>query len=161
LNFYKKRESIMNVSCLCSEQRVEVTGEPVLRFKCHCLICQKVYGKPFSDVVVVKSSQVSMPPDSSIEFTRHSLPPAVNRGVCPSCNKPVVAFLPLAPFFGLAFIAAENFPESVELPEPVVHLFYHRRIEDANDSLPKSSGYLGSQWAVARHLVPALLAHSA
>jgi hypothetical protein len=147
----------MKISCSCSEQHAVVTGNPLLRFKCHCQICQKVYGKPFSDFVVVKSSQVSIPPDTSIEFAKHRLPPALNRGLCPSCNKPVIAFLPLAPFFGLAFIPVENFPENVKLPEPVVHLFYNRRIEDANDSLPKSSGYLGSQWAVARHLVPALL----
>lgn len=139
---------IVQSSCLCAERWVEVSGQPVLRFKCHCKSCQKVYGQPAADIVVVKSSQIRKPVDPLIQFARHRLPPSIRRGVCPACLKPVVAFLPLAPFFGLAFLPADNFPKNVVLPEPDFHLFYDRRVADIDDPLPKLSGYWASQWMV-------------
>jgi hypothetical protein len=113
-----------------------------------------VYRKPFADIVAVRSNQVINP---RIRFTKHRFPPAVNRGVCPSCNNPVVAFLPLASVLGLAFIPAVNFFKEYELPKPVLHSFYDRRVVDVDDHLPKFNGYWQSQWAVASHLVSTIL----
>ncbi|MFT6904140.1 MAG: hypothetical protein ACJAS1_000790 [Oleiphilaceae bacterium] len=143
-------------SCQCRKSQVLVSGEPILRFNCHCKICQKVYGKPFADIVVVQSKQVSKPLDLSIQFTKHRLPPSVNRGICSYCQNPVIALLPLAPFFGLAFVPAENFPKGFQLPEPKFHSFYNSRVVDIDDCVPKINGYLGSQWAVASHFLSAL-----
>jgi len=144
-------------SCTCGEKAVLVKGSPVIRFICHCKICQKVYRKPFADIVAVRSSQIVKPIDSGIYFAKHRSPPAVNRGVCISCHNPVVAFLPLAPFFGLAFIPAFNFPEEAELPKPLLHSFYDRRVEDVDDDLPKFDGYWLSQWAVSSRFISAML----
>jgi hypothetical protein len=143
-------------SCQCRKSKVLVSGEPILRFNCHCKICQKVYGKPFADIVAVKSKQISQPLNQLIQFTKHRLPPSVNRGVCSYCQNPVVALLPLAPFFGLAFVPSENFPEGFILPEPRLHSFYDSRVADIDDSLPKINGYFASQWAVASHFLAAL-----
>tara|TARA_R110002072_G_scaffold140765_8_gene285235 strand:- start:25354 stop:25713 length:360 start_codon:yes stop_codon:yes gene_type:complete len=116
-----------------------------------------VYRKPFANIVAVKSNQIIKPIDPAIRFTKHRLPPSVNRGVCPSCNSPVVAFLPLAPTFGLAFIPAENFSEVFELPKPILHSFYDRRVGDVDDQLPKFNGYWPSQWALASRFVSTIL----
>jgi hypothetical protein len=144
----------ISCSCPCGDSEVIVKNHPVIRFICHCKICQEVYRKPFADIVAVRSNQVINP---RIRFTKHRFPPAVNRGVCPSCNNPVVAFLPLAPVLGLAFIPAVNFFKEYELPKPVLHSFYDRRVVDVDDHLPKFNGYWQSQWAVASHLVSTIL----
>ncbi len=128
----------------------------MLRFLCHCRICQSVYGKPYADIVAVRSTQVEKPLAPSIRFGKHRAPPAVSRGVCTACNAPVVGFLPLVPGFGLAFVPAANFPQSALLPAPQLHTFYHRRVADVADALPKVSGYWHSQWAVTRRFLAGL-----
>jgi hypothetical protein len=147
-------------SCPCRESEVIVKNHPVIRFICHCKICQGVYRKPFADIVAVRSNQVIKPINPSIRFAKHRFPPAINRGVCFSCNSPVVALLPLAPAFGLSFIPAVNFFKEYELPKPVLHLFYDRRVDDADDDLPKFNGYWQSQWAVSSHFFSAILRRS-
>ncbi|MBA6232866.1 MULTISPECIES: GFA family protein [unclassified Colwellia] len=144
-------------SCPCEESEVIVKNHPVIRFICHCKICQEVYRKPFADIVAVRSNQVIKPINPTIRFAKHRFPPAVNRGFCPSCNSPVVAFLPLAPAFGLSFIPAENFSKDYELPKPVLHSFYDRRVDDVDDNLPKFNGYWPSQWAVSSRFVSTIL----
>lgn len=143
--------------CTCGETKISFSGEPLLRVLCHCRICQEVYGAPFSDFVMLRSQQIIKPIDSSIAFAKHRTPPALSRGVCPSCLKPVVAFMPLAPFFGLAFIPTANLPSEAVTLEPAIHSFYDRRVKDIEDSLPKVSGYWASQWAVTRRFLSALM----
>ena len=149
----------MNLSCQCpcGQQSFEVTGQPVMRFICHCTICQKVYKKPFADIIAVKSSQVVKPLGHGILFAKHRRYPNVNRGICVACNNPVVGFMPVAPMFGLAFIPAANFVNQDTLPSPTIHTFYHRRLSEVDDGLPKVSGYLKSQWAVTRDFMVNLL----
>ncbi|ULQ45575.1 GFA family protein [Flagellatimonas centrodinii] len=144
-------------TCPCGSERVEITGAPVMRFICHCRICQQVYGQPFADIVAVRSSQVVKRLSPNLRFGKHRPPPAVNRGVCAACNKPVVAFLPLAPMLGLAFVPAANFPGSAALPAPALHSFYDRRVGDVDDALPKVSGYWASQWAVSSRFMRSLV----
>ena len=144
-------------SCPCGKSKILITGSPVIKFICHCKICQEVYRKPFAEIVAVRSNQIAKPIDPAIQFTKHRYPPAVNRGVCPSCNNPVVALLPLAPSFGLAFIPAANFSEGFELPKPLLHSFYDRRVNDVDDLLPKVNGYWSSQWAVSSRFISAIL----
>jgi hypothetical protein len=144
-------------SCPCGETRTSFMGEPLLRVLCHCKICQEVYGAPFADFVMLRSQQITKPVEPGIRFAKHRAPPAVNRGVCPSCHKPVVAFMPLAPCLGLAFVPTANLPSEAMALEPALHSFYDRRIEDVHDSLPKVCGYWASQWAVTRRFLSALL----
>lgn len=146
----------MKCSCPCGKQNFEVMGKPVMRFICHCKICQKVYRKPFADIVAVKSSQVVKPLNDGILFAKHRSYPNVNRGVCEACNNPVVGFMPVAPMFGLSFIPAANFADQSALPAAMMHTFYDRRVNDVADSLPKVSGYWSSQWAVTRDFMAGL-----
>lgn len=147
--------------CPCGQQQIAVFGQPVMRFICHCEICQKVYAKPFADIVAVRASQVAKPLSPGIRFTKHRPPPAVKRGVCPACNNPVVALLPLLPGFGLAFVPAANFSPQHVLPDPSLHAFYHRRLADVADTLPKFSGYWASQWGIVSHFAGAWLPRAA
>ncbi len=147
----------LDCSCPCGESKFVVEGTLVLRFICHCKICQAVYKKPYADVTALPANYVALPADQKIKFHRYRSPPALRRGTCPSCENPVVGFLQLMPFFGLAFVPSVNFPTEVTLPEPSLHIFYDRRISDVVDDLPKFSGYWGCQWAVTQRFMTAMM----
>ena len=53
----------------------------------------------------------------------------------------------------VAFVPSRNFERPSELPEPSLHIFYHRRVADATDPLPKVSGYWASEIAVSRLMI--------
>lgn len=144
-------------NCQCGKTQVSYQGEPLLRFRCHCVICQAVYKQPYADIVLFKSQQITKPIDTSIEFKKHRAPPAVNRGLCPSCHKPVLAVMPLAPYVGLAFIPFANLPQDIAVPPPAFDTFYHRRTADLNDAIPKVTGYWASQWVVTKAAFAAML----
>lgn len=149
--------SVTDSSCPCGRSHVAVSGSPALRFICHCTICQSVYRKPFADIVAIRAGQVETPIDRCVEFKRYKNPPALRRGVCSSCDNPVVAFLPLTPFFGLAFVPSANLPPGTWLPEPSLHVFYERRVSDVDDAVRKVSGFWPSQWEVTSRFVSGLL----
>jgi len=137
-------------ACPCGESRFTVDGAPILRVLCHCRICQSVYEQPFADVTAYLAGAISLPENNLVQFKRYRPPPALRRGTCPSCSAPVVGFLRLAPFVQLAFVPSKNFPGAAALPLPSAHIFYHRRVNDAHDSLPKISGYWASEFAVTQ-----------
>lgn len=137
-------------ACPCGQSTFTVSGVPISRFFCHCEICQSLYKHPFSDVTFFWAGAISLPAGDSIQFQRYRLPPALRRGVCAVCSAPVVGFLRLAPFVQLAFVPSNNFSVPAALPSPSAHIFYHRRVCDAQDSLPKVSGYWPSELAVTK-----------
>jgi hypothetical protein len=54
-------------------------------------------------------------------------------------------------------VPSELLAGSVALPPIAARVFYDKRIAEAEDEVPRYSGYLASQWAVTRRLLPALL----
>jgi hypothetical protein len=137
-------------ACPCGQSTFVVNGTPALRLLCHCQVCQAVYKQPYADVTAFWAGAISLPEDHSIQFRRYRAPPALRRGTCRSCGAPVVGFLRLAPFVQLAFVPSRNFPVPAALPMASAHIFYHRRIADEHDSLPKISGYWRSELAVTK-----------
>jgi len=142
-------------SCRCGSSKFAVNGESLCRFFCHCTICQSVYKKPFADVTAFRARDVELPMNSKVEFKRLRAPPAVNRGICPDCNSPVVGFLSLIPGMSVGFVPSANFQDRSELPESFAHIFYQSRAGDVSDAVPKVSGYWRSEWAVAQNLIAA------
>ena len=132
-------------------------GEPIARFYCHCTICQSFNGRPYADVTVFPARAVTLPDNSGVTFRRYRPPPAIDRGSCPACGGPVVEFMTRGPLKMLAFAPSQDFERPSELPEPSLHMFYHRRAADATDSLPKVSGYWASEMAVSRTIFGGLL----
>jgi len=134
-------------ACSCGASRFTVNGRPITRLLCHCLICQSIYRQPFADVTEFWAGAVHISDENKIQFKKHRPPPAVSRGTCPSCGAPVVGFMRLAPFARLAFVPSRNFSSPAELPAPSAHIFYHRRLKDVADELPKVNGYWPSKLA--------------
>ena len=70
---------------------------------------------------------------------------------------PVVGFLRLAPFVQLAFVPAMNLPRRAGLPRPSAHIFYHRRVKDSGDRVPKISGYRPSELYATKLILAGML----
>ena len=142
-------------SCECGACWFEVHISPKARFRCHCLICQAFNGKPFADVVAVPAKDVVLKNGGNISFKKYRPPPNFNRGVCRTCGKPVVEVAGVGPF-KVMFIPASTFEPEARLPPVRMDIFYHRRVLDMPDSLPKYSGYFASEWAVGKMIMRGL-----
>lgn len=136
--------------CPCGINQFSVSGEPIVRFFCHCTICQKKYDAPFADVVLFKLSDVTMP-DRAVSYGRYKRFVAIDRGICDHCHKPVMAKMGKDDK-GYAFITAQNFTEPEALPKSAMHVFYGTRKTDMQDALPKYSNWFSSQMAFLKLL---------
>jgi hypothetical protein len=137
-------------SCPCGRATFAIDGRLLTRFICHCQICQSLYKAPYADVTAFWAGSITVKDEGSLEYKRYRAPPALQRGTCRGCGAPVLGYMRLAPFVRLAFVPARNIKSALALPEPVAHIFYQRRQEAANDTLPKFSSYLSSELAVTR-----------
>ena len=131
--------------CPCGVNQFSVSGEPIVRFFCHCSICQTKYDAPFADVVLFKLSDVTMP-DQAVSYGKYKRFVAIDRGICDHCHKPVMAKMGKDDK-GYAFITAQNFTDPEALPKSAMHVFYGTRKTDMQDALPKYSNWFSSQMA--------------
>lgn len=138
-------------SCPCGASSFEITAAPILRFYCHCKICQRLYQQPFADATVLRLSDVVLPESNDIEFNKYRKVAAIERGTCSQCHKPVIAIAGSGAK-GLAFVAAQNYSNKQILPDAKMHIFYGSRAAEVTDDLPKYKGYLRSQFAVIRSM---------
>ncbi len=142
----------MNQSCQCpcGSNQFSTHGEPIVRFFCHCSICQEKYSAPFADVVLFKLGDVTVP-DQAVTFGKYKRVAAIDRGICDHCHKPVMAKMGKDEK-GYAFIAAQNFANPDALPESKMHVFYGTRTADIDDALPKYKNWFSSQLAFLKLL---------
>ena len=142
--------------CPCGSTKFYLKKLPFVRFYCHCEICQKLYNSAYNDVVVIKSKNVVLK-QNGVQFKKYRKPPALDRGICEQCKKPVAGFFRGIPGLRLAFINADNILDKSSLPRPLGHIFYHRKKEYVEDELPKFSGYWRSQIKVCQWIMTKLL----
>ena len=144
-------------SCRCGRTRFSHQGVPIVRYYCHCLICQSFYRRPFADVTMVRASNLSILDIENVEFRRHRPPPALQRGACHHCGFPVASFLRSVPFVHEASVPSMNFPDQSRLPEPGFHIFYHHRVADIDDEFPKYRGHWKSEWVAGKRVIATLI----
>lgn len=142
--------------CACGTVGLTTTAAPLLRGICHCTICQSFNQAPFADITVYRARDVQVTGLDGVEFETYRPPPAVQRGKCGACRKPAIEYLKLPGLPKLAIVPSANLAVVADLPEPALHIFYHRRVADATDELPRFSGYLRSQLAFSLRLAGAL-----
>ena len=136
-------------SCSCCSNTYTINHAPMARFICHCKICQEYTGQAYNDITVLLKPDVSELNLMRTKFRRCKLPPNISRGLCKRCNKPSIE---MAMGGNLVLIPTNNYPDIAALPEPTMHLFYNRRVEDINDDLPKYKGFAQSQAMIVKTL---------
>ena len=143
--------------CECGKAHFEVVGKPVFRSICHCQFCQQFNQGPFADIMVFRHKDIKLAAQDAVTFESNAKPEMLQRGKCNSCQKPVIEYLnvPLMP--GLTIVPSDTLQSDVAMIKPSFHAFYHRRQQDAEDSLPKYSGFVLSQMRFMMHVIKGLL----
>ncbi len=138
-------------TCGCGATRFRTLGAPLFRIFCHCTICQKFNKAPFADVLVYRGEDVAVPQAGAVSFDTYKPPPNVQRGKCATCGQPAIEVFsaPLMP--KLTMIPRPMFLADAELQSPVAHIFYDKRVSDAEDTKPKHLGYMRSQLAFLKY----------
>ena len=142
-------------SCTCGKVTLEIKGTPLLRFICHCTICQRFNSAPYGDAIVYLSAIVKEPDAESVSFTAYKPPPNVQRGKCIACASPIVEQLKTPLFPKLTIIPTAKHEAQADLPAPFAHLFYDQRVAEVNDQIPKHKGFWLSQLAFVKQLIAA------
>lgn len=128
-------------SCFCGEVVVKCRDQPRSVSYCHCTICRRLTGAPFSAQALFPSAMadVELEPGAKLQSLQTSR--AVTRQRCATCQSPVRATL-----FGGKFSAIPlgmlgrwtSVVDGVENPlQPQHHLHYAERVMDVVDGLPK------------------------
>ncbi len=131
--------------CECGHTAFEVKGKPSLRMICHCTICQKFNGAPHADILAYKTKQVKMPAEDIVIFTTYKRPPNVQRGKCAKCQQAAIEVFDMPLFPKLTMVPVSMLPDQAILPEPAAHMFYEKRVADAQDDIAKRHGFIASQ----------------
>ncbi len=141
-------------SCSCCSNTYMINNTPIARFICHCTICQEYTGQAYNDVTVLLKPDVSELTLMRTKFRRWKLPPNISRGLCKRCNKPSIE---MAMGGNLILVPTNNYANAEALPEPSMHLFYNRRVEDIEDDLPKYKGFVQSQAMIVKALAQGMI----
>ena len=138
--------------CSCGHTTFEVIGEPIFRVICHCTICQKYNTSAYADILVYKSAQIKAPSEDVVNLETYKPPPNVKRGQCSHCHQAAIEVFEMPLFPKLTMVPAQMFESNDHLPDAKAHLFYEKRIEDADDEIPKRQGFISSQLAFFKNL---------
>ena len=147
----------LSCQCACGAVRYTARAAPLLRFICHCTICQAFNQAAHGDYAVFRLGDVELPPPESVRYGAYRPPPAIQRGQCAVCGKPALEVMRLPALPQLAFVPTATVRDRDALPAPALHTFYHRRLADHDDGLPKFNRYWPSQIAFMWKLLGAML----
>ncbi|MFT4763730.1 MAG: hypothetical protein ACI9OH_000820 [Oleispira sp.] len=137
----------LSCRCECGQTQVKVTKPPMLRFHCHCTICQALYQQPFSDVTVMWAKDAKLTKSEHVEYQRPGL--LLKRGLCTQCQQPIFATMTLFPGLKFAFVPGNRYDDQADLPHASAHIFYHRSQSERDDGLLKVRGFIKSELAIS------------
>jgi hypothetical protein len=146
-------DSEVNGRCSCGHARFHIQGEPLVRAFCHCTICQEFNQAGYADITIFRERDVTLPNQATLKYISYAFPPMLQRGKCLKCRKPVIEYLSIPPLPKLIIVPSGNITDKTRIPEPSLHLFYHSRVADINDLLPKKIGYIKSQLALCHKMI--------
>ena len=148
-----------NAQCDCGTVKYEITGQPLVRGFCHCTICQAVNDASYADIMLYRGKDVKLPDNTLLAFNAEKFPPILQRGKCKACHKLSIEYFNVFPGVQLIVVPTGVIQDTAVIPDPSLHIFYHSRVADIDDPLPKYSGYLKSQMAFGKQLLSALVAN--
>nr|WP_101067525.1 hypothetical protein [Roseovarius salinarum] len=125
--------------------RLRLRGAPLFRALCHCTIRQAFNDAPRADICVFRDRDVIRNARETVASRVHKQPPFVRRGTCTDCGRPAMETLWLPMLPRMVAIPSGSIAAGSAIRPPDFNMFYHRRQADAEDALPKHSGFLSSQ----------------
>jgi hypothetical protein len=99
---------------------------------------------------------MALPPATAVSFDTYKPLPNIQRGKCAACGQPAIVVFAAPVLPRLVSIPRSMFRSDAELPSPVAHIFYDKRVSDAEDLYPKHQGYFRSQIAFLKYLRSAI-----
>jgi hypothetical protein len=140
------------IRCACGAVALQLGAAPLFAMLCHCTICQRFNDSDYADFLVYRRRDVTGITDAPIEYSRLRPPPNVDRGKCARCGTPVLERFRVPGLGDWAMIPRAVHGDAARSHPPGGHLFYHRRVRDIDDELPKYTGYWRSEFAFLRQL---------
>lgn len=134
-----------SAQCACGKNQFILLNKALLRVICHCEICQEFNQAPYADILIFNAKDVDLPENHRVEFKAYTSPPLVQRGKCKECHNPAIELLDMPMVPALRIIPVGNLVDKQALPAVDMHSFYHRRVADVDDGVPKYSGFVRSQ----------------
>lgn len=128
-----------------------------MRAICHCTICQAFNQADYADITMFREDNVDLPDKKLVDYQTYSSTKLVQRGKCVNCEQPVAEYMQLGPLGKIIAVPTANISTDALLPEPALHIFYHRRVVDVDDGLPKYSSFWSSQFAFSSKLLGRLV----
>jgi hypothetical protein len=118
--------TITHVRCGCGVVEVQLTGEPLAQYICHCDDCQVVHGRAFA-VAIYPASAVVVTRGEASAFTLRTSP----RTKCSRCATYLFAEVPDYPFRG---VNGDLLPDGRFIPE--FHVQCRFAAAQVDDELP-------------------------
>ena len=136
--------------CPCGTNQFSVSGEPIVRFFCHCSICQDKYNAPFADVALFKLSSVALP-EQAVTYGQYKRFVAIDRGICDDCHKPCHGQNGRRGKRLCIYCSTEFRQPGGPAGQQHACVLRHP-CHDVDDLLPKHHNWLSSQWAFLKLL---------
>ena len=133
-------------ACFCGNVRYEVSADPMDAKLCHCRACQVLHGAPMQWAAIFHKHHVRVTAGlDSLRFFNSELGGNDRNLPCKvSCNVCGTLIADEGRRMWLAFPTLFDFGPETGTPEtfkPTCHIFYHQRVIDICDNLPKWSGH--------------------
>jgi hypothetical protein len=126
------------IQCQCGAVKVEVEGEPVAQFYCHCDDCQSVHGAGYIPVMMFPATAVKIVQGELGDWMRKVTP----RRTCRACGVRMFAE-PLGGKMGVVGVLANLFPKGRF--KPTFHCQCQHAMLPVRDGLPHYKGF-PSMW---------------
>jgi hypothetical protein len=117
----------IQITCRCGAIAVDLDGEPVAQFYCHCDDCQAVHGAAYVPVALFRADAVKVARGNPTEWKLKVTP----RITCPECGTRIFAEPPGFPMRG---VTAYLLPPGIF--EPTFHLQCQFALIPVKDDLP-------------------------
>ncbi|MGV3527241.1 MAG: GFA family protein [Candidatus Sericytochromatia bacterium] len=147
---------MLNTFCHCQAEAFAHPPAPLFRLICHCKTCQAFLGLPYNDECTFLRRDLPALQLEQIAFKSYQSPLLpIKRGTCRRCGKVAVCLAQVGRL--TPFVMVPSVLLGAALPEPVAHIYYDRRVADAEDALPKLSGHLTGQALIQAALAKSLI----
>lgn len=130
------------IECLCGDIEIELTGEPVVQFYCHCDDCQLVHGGAYMPTAVYRTEDVNVVRGEPRVWRLKTTP----RYTCPNCGTRL--FAEGSP--NLRGVNAYLLPR--EVFRPALHIYCRYAPLPVMDALPHYST-VPARWGGSDELV--------